>query len=205
MIRKYACSRCRDVSRGARNSLDEKRKLHQLESQFQLSTSEILDVVLRNNRLHVALKGAVAQEHLRRYLENLRQQGTLDAFEQIDKDGQPDFTLTFKGHSYLLECKNVEKEKRAGGPMSVDFQRTRAPKEAPHLRYYHESEFEILAACTFNRTSTWDFYFIQTAVFDRRPAPHEDRFLSRVLVDESAGYGEHWSSGLTDVLRELSG
>lgn len=202
MVHKYACYRCRDARDV--NSLDEERKLHQLESQFQMSAGEILDMVLRNNRLHIALKGAVAQEHLQRYLDDLQRRRTLDAFEHIDKDGQPDFSLTFRGRRYLLECKNVEKEKRAGGPVTVDFQRTRAPKGAPHLRYYHESEFEILAACTFNRSGTWEFRFIQTAVLDRRPAPHEDRFSSRVLVDKSAQYGKHWSSELADVLRELS-
>lgn len=185
--------------------LEEERKLHQLESQFQMNAGEILDMVLRNNRLHIALKGAVAQEHLQRYLANLNQSGVLEAFEQIDKDGQPDFRLTFEGREYLLECKNVEKEKRIGAPMTVDFQRTRAPKEAPHLRYYHEDEFDILAACTFNRTSRWEFQFIRTKVLDRRPIPHGDRFLNKVLVDESASYGEFWSSDLTDILRELRG
>lgn len=39
---------------------DEEQKLHQLESQFQMSASEILDMILHNNRLRIALKGAVA-------------------------------------------------------------------------------------------------------------------------------------------------
>lgn len=185
--------------------MEEKRKLHQLEAQFQMSAVEILDMVLCNNRLHIALKGAVAQEHLRRYLAELHSQGVLESFEQIDKDGQPDFRLIFEGRDYLLECKNVEKEKRPGGPITVDFQRTRALKEAPHLRYYHESEFELLAACTFNRSGTWEFRFIRTAVLDRREAPHNDRFLNRVFVDDSASYSKHWSSNLVDVLREPSG
>ncbi|HET7478339.1 MAG TPA: hypothetical protein VFJ72_02360 [Rubrobacteraceae bacterium] len=185
--------------------MEEKRKLHQLEVQFQMDSVEILDMVLSNNRLHIAVKGAVAQEHLRKYLTELHREGVLDDFEQIDKDGQPDFKLTFEGHDYLLECKNVEKEKRPGGPMTVDFQRTRAPKEAPHLRYYHEDEFELLAACTFNRSGRWEFRFIRTAVLDRRMAPHNDRFLNRVYVDDSASYGKKWSSDLTSILRELSG
>lgn len=184
--------------------MEEKRKLHELEIQFQMNAAEILDMVLSNNRLHIAVKGAVAQEHLRKYLTELHRRGVLDAFEQIDKDGQPDFRLIFEGRDYLLECKNVEKEKRVGGPMTVDFQRTRAPKEAPHLRYYHEDEFALLAACTFNRNGKWEFRFIRTAVLDRRAAPHDDRFLNRVYVDDSASYGKHWSSNLVDVLRELS-
>lgn len=185
--------------------MEEKRKLHQLEEQFQMSAVEILDMVLSNNRLHIAVKGAVAQEHLRKYLEGLLKRGVLESFEQIDRDGQPDFRLVFRGRSYLLECKNVEKEKRVGGPVTVDFQRTRAPKEAPHLRYYHEDEFELLAACTFNRSGKWEFRFIRTAVLDRRAAPHDDRFLNRVFVDGSASYGGHWSSDLIDVLHELHG
>ena len=184
--------------------MGEQHKLHQLEIQFQMNSVEILDMVLSNNRLYVAMKGAAAQEHLRRYLLELHRKDTLDDFEQIDKDGQPDFRLNFDGHSYLLECKNVEKEKRLGAPVTVDFQRTRAPKDAPYLRYYHEDEFELLAACTFNRTGKWEFQFIRTAVLDRREAPHDDRFLNRVFVDASADYGEEWSSDLVDVLRELS-
>lgn len=185
--------------------MEEKRKLHQLEERFQMNAVEILDMVLSNNRLHIAVKGAVAQEHLRKYLENLHDCGVLEDIEQIDKDGQPDFRIVFEGRSYLLECKNVEKEKRIGGPMTVDFQRTRAPKEAPHLRYYHESEFELLAACTFNRSGKWEFRFIRTAVLDRRAAPHDDRFLNRVFVDSSASYGGYWSSDLAFILRELNG
>lgn len=185
--------------------MSEEQKLHQLESQLRMSASEILDMVLRNNRLHIALKVAAAQEHLQRYLADLHRNGILESFEQIDRDGQPDFRLVFGGSTYLLECKNVEKEKRVGSPMTVDFQRTRAPKEAPYLRYYHEDEFQLLAACTFNRTGTWEFRFIRTAALDRRPAPHDDRFLNRVVVGESASYGEYWSSDLVDVLRELSG
>lgn len=185
--------------------MEERRKLHQLEDQFQMNAVEILDMILSNNRLHIAVKGAVAQEHLRKYLEDLHRCGALEYFEQIDKDGQPDFRLVFGERSYLLECKNVEKEKRAGGPMTVDFQRTRAPKEAPHLRYYHEDEFELLAACTFNRSGKWEFRFIQTAFLDRRAAPHDDRFLNRVFVNGSASYGGHWSPDLAHVLRELHG
>lgn len=184
--------------------MEEQQKLHQLEVQFQMSSVEILDMVLSNNRLYVAMKGAAAQEHLRKYLTELYRQGVLDSFEQIDKDGQPDFKLTFNNHDYLLECKNVEKEKRSGGPMTVDFQRTRAPKDAPHLRYYNEDEFELLAACTFNRTGKWEFQFIRTAALDRRAAPHDDRFLNRVFVDDSANYGKEWSSDLVEILRELS-
>lgn len=184
--------------------MGEQQRLHQLEVQFQMNSVEILDMVLSNNRLYVAMKGAAAQEHLRKYLTELHRQDVLGDFEQIDKDGQPDFRLVFNGRSYLLECKNVEKEKRSGGPMTVDFQRTRAPKDAPYLRYYHEDEFELLAACTFNRTGKWEFQFIRTAVLDRRAAPHDDRFLNRVFVDASANYGKEWSSDLIDILHGLS-
>lgn len=67
-----------------------------------MNAVEILDMVLSNNRLHIAVKGAVAQEHLRKYLENLHDYGVLEDIEKIDKDGQPDFRIVFEGRSYLL-------------------------------------------------------------------------------------------------------
>ena len=178
------------------------RKLHQLEALMQMDASEILDVIAANNRLQIALKGAVAQEYLRRHLIAMVASGDLDEVESVDRDGQPDFRITYRGRVLLLECKNVEKQKRSGGPITIDFQRTRAPKDAPQLRYYHEQEFAVLAACLFNRTASWEFRFIRTSVLTRL-VEFPDRFSNRVVVEGVVPYLEHWSGDLLGVLRTM--
>ena len=185
-------------------SKKKEKLLHELDRAFQLPASEILDVVLKNNRCFVNLKGAIAQEHLARYLKRLVDAGLIQDFEPIDEDGRPDFLVEFKGKHLLLECKNVQKGTgRKDKSITIDFWRTRYQKtQGPISRYYHQSEFQVLAACLFNRTGEWSFRFIQTSVLTRHPDDSE-RFSNRVSLEADTSYATEWNDDLVQVLKRL--
>ena len=185
-------------------STKEKKLLHDLERAFQMSAAEILDVVLSNNRCLMNLKGAIAQEHLARYLKKLKAARKIQDFEQIDEDGKPDFRLKFKGKTFHLECKNVQKEPTGKNKsITVDFWKTRYQKtKGPISRFYHESEFQILAACIFNRSGRWQFRFIRTDALPRHPEdPHY--FSNRVSLETDTSYGHQWQDDLVPILKSL--
>ena len=151
------------------------------------------------------VKGAIAQEHLFHYLTALQEAGHIQDIKQIDQDGKPDFSILFSGRKIYLECKNVQKElKGKDKSITVDFWRTRYQKtQGPISRYYHESEFHVLAACLFNRTGEWRFRFIRTSVLPRHPED-STRFSNRVSLEANTNYGHEWSDDLLTVLRQLS-
>lgn len=183
----------------------EEKLLHELERAFQMPASDILDVVLKNNRCLMNLKGAIAQEHLSRYLQALKDAGKIEDFEQIDVDGRPDFWVQYKGKRFLLECKNVQKEPAGKNKsITIDFWRTRYQKtKGPISRYYNESDFEILGACLFNRTGDWVFRFIRTSVLPRH-SDNNSYFSNKVSLESDTDYGAEWSDDLLTVLDQLA-
>ncbi len=173
---------------------------HPLEEMFGLPAAAILDVIQRNNRLLMAVKGGIAQEHLRAYLSQLRDSREIVDFGSLIEEGRPDFWVLFEGRKYLLECKNVQRTLRRG-EITVDFMRTRYAKTVgPQGRFYKFSEFDILAACLFNQTSRWEFRFIPTAELARHKA-YRGRIDNRVSLGESAVYFGHWSRDLVSAVR----
>ncbi len=175
-------------------------KKHDLERLFALSATEILTVVQRNNRLLMAVKAGVAQEHLSRYLKQLVKENRIEDFGSIDEDGKPDFWVIFNGRKYLLECKNVQKTLRKG-EMTVDFMRTRYAKTVgPEGRFYKPSEFHILAACVFNQERRWDFRFIPTRRLGRS-SNYNGRLDNKVSLGESKNYFKYWCTDLVEALR----
>ncbi len=179
--------------------LGKTRSIHELEEEFGLSAHQILDVILRRNRCKIAVRGAVAEAHLLGVIGELRTTGVITAFEDFDRDGYPDVRIDFEGRGFLVECKNVEKEKRAAA-VTVDFQRTRNPIGKPWERYYRPSEFDILAACLWNRTGRWEFRYIATADLPRHEK-YPDRLSNRVrLPDNQYRTDEFWRANLPEVL-----
>ncbi len=176
---------------------------HQLEELFRLSATEILDVVLRNNRTLMNLKGAVAQEHLRRHLKELVQEGKIGSFDSIDQEGKPDFKVRYRNRDFLIECKNVQKARRKSGEMTVDFMRTRNPIGKPWLRYYSPEEFDILAACTFNQTQEWKFRFLPTKFLSPHPQ-FAQQLNNKVILGPSQEYFKYWTEDLIVALDVLA-
>lgn len=180
-------------------------QLHELEREFGLPAREILDVINRRNRCKIAVRGAIAEAHLIQMLRRLRDAGTIDGFEDFDIDGHPDCRVAIGGQSFMVECKNVEKETRPGSPVTIDFWRTRAPIGRAWERYYSPDEFQVVAACLWNRTGTWEFLFAATADLPRH-SEYQDRIYNRVTVDATATLSDGsplWTPDLPALLRRL--
>lgn len=175
---------------------------HPLEEMFALPATAILDAIHRNSRLLVAVKGGIAQEHLRIYLEEMREKREITDYGSSMEENKPDFWVLFDGNRFLVECKNVQKTLRRG-EMTVDFMRTRYAKTmGPQGRFYKPSDFDVLAACLFNQTGRWEFRFIATGRLPRH-RKYRGRIDNRISLGESTGYFQEWYEGLVSALRSV--
>lgn len=137
---------------------------HPLETEFELSSDEILNVIDRSPRCKQMVKGFVGEYHLEKVLNKLKADGILQAVERIDADGQPDFRIRSSARTFLVECKLAMTAKPTSlGDIKVDFQRTRNSPADPLSRFYKRGNFDILAACLYNQTKRWEFRYIRTA------------------------------------------
>ncbi len=160
---------------------------HPLEQMLGLPASQILDVVQEHFRLLVALRGSVAEYHLGEVLRNME---GIEDVQPLDKDGEPDFVVTFKREKLRIECKNTLRSRTALGFPKVDFQKTRASKSDPCSRFYSPDHFEVLAACLHPVTEKWEYSFCPTSAL----APHPkcpERLATNVVVS-----GDRWSREL---------
>jgi hypothetical protein len=131
--------------------------LHPLAKEFNLGEQEILGVIAGARRLKMAVRGWVAEEHLRDQLARLRGAQC----ERLDVEGGPDVRVRFEGGLPLtVECKNVLRKTDAKGQPRVDFQRTRASKVDPCSRYYSRDDFDVVAACLHAVREKWEFRYI---------------------------------------------
>lgn len=165
---------------------------HPLVKQFALSPDEILDLISGARRLKMAVRGWVAEEHLRGALAAAP--GVTEC-ERLDVEGGPDLRVAWRGGPPLfLECKNVGRMRDRQGNARIDFQRTRASKGDPCSRYYRTTDFDIVAACLHGVTETWDFCY----VLPRALSPHkicEGRISSNVRVDGQ------WTAETDEIFR----
>lgn len=153
---------------------------HPLVQQFALSSDEILDLISGARRLKMAVRGWVAEEHLRGLLATTP---GVTSCERLDEEGGPDLRVAWHdGPPLFLECKNVGRARDKAGNARIDFQRTRASKGDPCSRYYQPEDFDIVAACLHGVTDTWDFKYVLPSVL----APHKTcvgRISNNVRVD----------------------
>jgi hypothetical protein len=169
---------------------------HALESRFDLSARDILDIIHTRMRLEVAVKGGVAEHHLERRL--LADPAVADV-RRLDRDAQPDFDVTLSGgQRVLVECKNVSPEPYANGDYKVEVQKTRATRDDPAGRLYRPDQFDVVAACLYSPTRRWDFRYRRTAMMDRH-SQHPDRLAATHRVDT------RWSESLEQAVSEVSG
>lgn len=157
-----------------------KPTIHALTREFQLSEKEVLDLIEGANRLKVAVRGWVAEEHLLRQLQRIPE---IKKCARLEGDG-PDLKVWLPNHKVVtIECKNVLREKNREGLARLDFQRTRAAKADPCSRYYSPKDFDVVAACLHAITAKWEFRFSLTSQL----AHHKKclgKLASAVCIDE---------------------
>jgi len=73
-----------------------------------LTPQELAEVFQCNPRAYMAVRGAVAEKHLEKVLENLMREGDIDDYRSALGDMDKDFYLQVKEKRITLECKNVE-------------------------------------------------------------------------------------------------
>lgn len=140
---------------------DEPQRRHVLESQFALTSQQILDIIGGRNRLSVAVRGGVAEYHLEQQLSGAP---SIASVTRLDVDAMHDFDVTLDDGTFLrVECKNASPKTSARGAFKVEVQKTRASKGDPASRFYAVDSFDVVAACLFSPTGRWEFRFGRTA------------------------------------------
>lgn len=183
---------------------------HQLEVEYGLTATELLDAISRRFRLKVALEGAVAQVHLRKKIEALQDKHILLRHEEHDLNDYPDFTIwpSKTNKPLLVECKNARDEDyRSGGILvayRVEIQKTRAAKSDPSSRYYEIERFHILAVCLGKKTGNWaDFLFVNSADLTRHAEySHKLAVMHRVPLPTSPNI-DPWYGNLDELIESL--
>lgn len=164
--------------------------VHELERQFEMTSAEILEMISERGRLSTAVRGGVAEFHLRKLLESDPQVAEV---RDLDKDGMHDFDVTMRnGAQIRVECKNASPKRYADGDIKVEVQKTRASQGDPAGRLYRINQFDVIAACLRGPTGQWAFRYRRTDQL----TPHDgfpDRIapLQRVTVD--------WADALADA------
>ena len=181
---------------GARGKILVPNRLHALAQEFELTEEEVLDLIAGARRLKMAVRGWVAEEHLRRQLTALR---GVSECERLDDEGGPDISLRYRESAPLtVECKNVLRKTMADGRIRLDFQRTRAAKGDPCSRYYREGDFDVVAACLHSITERWEFRLADTTSL----VPHEK---CEGRLDHKVRLDDRWSEDAARVLERVIG
>lgn len=161
-------------------------ELHPLLRELDLGADEVIELIAGARRLKMAVRGWVAEEHLRATLSRL---DGVTHCERLDEEGGPDLLIRYReGPKLTVECKNVLRvlNKTRNLPR-IDFQRTRAAKNDPCSRYYAPSDFDVVAGCLHAVTERWEFRYTIPAMLE----PHQKcigKLASNVLIDD-----EKWS------------
>jgi hypothetical protein len=152
---------------------------HALEREYGLTKEEILDAISRRFRAKVTLEGAVAEVHLGKHIQTLKDSGVIVRFKVHDQDAYPDYSIWLSGRgntALRVECKNVrnaDEAYRKGGKITaykVETQKTRASKGDKSSRFYGFDQFEILAVCLGKKTHDWtQFMYIESKHLGKHP------------------------------------
>ena len=105
---------------GDRERVVEPDRVHALSREFELSESEVLDLIGQAPRLKMAVRGWVAEEHL---VRTIRQVDGVSHCERLNVEGGADVELRYRNRGpIVVECKNVLRTTLADGTPRVDFQ-----------------------------------------------------------------------------------
>lgn len=160
----------------------EQSALHPLLEELQLDAHDVLELISGARRLKMAVRGWVAEEHLR---ETLSKVPGMTFCQRLDEEGGPDLRVRYRdGPLLTVECKNVLRELNKTRQLPrIDFQRTRASRQDPCSRYYAPSDFDIVAGCLHAVTERWEFRYVLPQALDPHPRC-PGKLASNVLMDD---------------------
>lgn len=158
----------------------EAKVLHPLAKELALDPDQILELIANARRLKMAVRGWVAEEHLRTTLSDIP---GVTRCERLDEEGGPDIRLSYRNGPLLtIECKNALRQPDREGRPRIDFQRTRASKSDPCSRYYASQDFDIIAGCLHAVTENWEFrYALTSDLPPHRKCPH--KITNNIRID----------------------
>jgi len=155
---------------------------HPVEEALNASARDILDAINSGFRALVDVRGKLAELYLFRALQFAAKQGIISDLRWSDKDGEPDFFLSYNGRWLSIQCKNVRtgQQYRTGenaGSFKVELQKTRGgidPNTGEKTRLYRPDEFDLVVVCLFNQTGAWEFLYARAHDLARH-RKHPDR------------------------------
>lgn len=155
--------------------------VHAIAREFEMSETQVLDMIGSARRLKMAVRGWVAEEHL---VERLQTVDGVSDCVRLDIEGGADVALRYEGSRLLqIQCKNVLRDRAADGTARMDLQKTRASKNDPCSRYYRQEEYDLIAACLHAVTERWEYKYALPA----RLTPHKTcpgRLSNTVRIDD---------------------
>jgi hypothetical protein len=166
-------------------------ELHELETAFDLSARDVLDIIGERSRLAMAVRGGVAEHHLGRAL---RSDPTVAEAKVGHQEGPPDYWVTMRdGREVSVECKNASPKLYSDGTPKVEVQKTRASTGDPASRYYASAAFDVIAACMYGPTQRWTFKFRRSDRLTTHPE-HPGRIAPLQRIEQD------WTNTLVDAL-----
>ena len=85
------------------------KKISNLTKLTGLTSDDLAEVLEKNPRAYMAVKGAVAEKHLARILNNLIKEGYIKSVREADGDFDKDFYIEDNSRKTIsIECKNIE-------------------------------------------------------------------------------------------------
>jgi hypothetical protein len=174
---------------------------HPLEKHLNASAVDILSAIQKGFRAIIDVKGKLAEYYCDQQLEKLKRDGVVSDYTWSDKDGEPDFFVTYKGKVLKIECKNIRSVEKFKNPPSykVELQRTRNSKDGTNTRGYKCNEFQVLATCLFNHTGKWEFLYICTRNLKRR---EDQRSFLKIMQPVPFNAEKPWHGTLLEALTE---
>lgn len=173
---------------------------HPLESELNADGEDILSAIERGFRAKIDAKGKLAEYFLHRELAVLQERRIIQGLRWSERDGEPDFTLIFRGRPIRVECKNIRSPdgKRRRDSYRVELQKTRNSMDGTPTRAYRVDHFDILSVCLFNRTGSWTYLHISARRLARRREAHDLLDIMQPVPEQGAG--GFWWAGFEQAL-----
>lgn len=180
---------CKNVQVQIINSLSDKRAFLSFLREFNLTS-----VSIPSDGVLGVSSGAVVQELIKKLPSHVQQSGIARYKFSAETCGVAE--LSFQ-HTPTLDYLGRFKTH----PISIDFQRTRNSRQGSGVdskqnRFYRADEIDVVAACLFSRTLSWDFIFTSSSNLPRHPS-YPDRYYNSLKVDP-----KDWHKDLGICLKE---